>query len=312
MTVHTPQPCVGAVMSLTNNAGANVALLDNGAYPGNVPYENDTWTWTGTDWTQKGQAFDTTAPLPGRIDSAGSYDGNNFVLFGGRGASATDGTLDDTWSWSGTAWTKLAPATSPSGRYKHEMAYLSTGANPGSVMFGGRNNNDFLEETWVWTGTTWTQIALANGTSPAARVDHAMAASPTAVLLFGGSTTNQQLNDTWNFNGTVWAKLGPATSPSARSGHCMAYDSSNSIWVMFGGANEYNYLPETWIFTGTNWQLVSVPAGTGPSGRVGASMAFDIGSHKTIMFGGVTGTHNNSAVSHTWSFDGAALTWTLL
>ena len=59
------------------------------------------------------------------------------------------------------------------------------------VMFGGCSNSicsSYLNETWIWNGTTWAQQAPA--TSPSGRQGAAMAYGNTStnpgVILFGG------------------------------------------------------------------------------------------------------------------------------
>ena len=61
-----------------------------------------------------------------------------LILFGGF-----DGAYqNDTWSWDGTTWTQLFPATSPPGRYDATMAFdQATGQ---LILFGGTNAVDFL------------------------------------------------------------------------------------------------------------------------------------------------------------------------
>ena len=310
MTVHTPLRCANSVMSAAPNAsaGSKVVLLDTGNYPSFSNFLNETWTFSGTDWTNTSSGLVNASPLPARINGTMSYDGTNVMLFGGQGGSALTGVLGDTWLWNGTTWSQATPATSPFARYKAESAYLS---GTGVVLFGGQSLLGKLLETWIWNGTTWSLVSVANGSSPNARTDHVMAASSSLVVLFGGEGTNQQFNDTWTFNGTTWTKLAPATSPSVRSGACMSYDSTNSLWVMFGGKNEYGTLNETWTFNGTTWSQVAVPAGTGPSGRINAQMCWDSQSATTIMFGGISAT-DSYASDHTWSFNGSTLAWTKL
>jgi hypothetical protein len=56
-----------------------------------------------------------------------------MLLFGGQ-SDRYPGYLGDTWSWNGTTWTKLSPATSPTARYGASMAY-----DPGTeamLLFG--------------------------------------------------------------------------------------------------------------------------------------------------------------------------------
>jgi hypothetical protein len=65
---------------------------------------NDTWTWDGTDLTQR---FPAHSP-PARQLMGMAYDSTNgrVLMFGG-----TDGGGDDTWTWDGTDWTQRLPRT---------------------------------------------------------------------------------------------------------------------------------------------------------------------------------------------------------
>jgi hypothetical protein len=311
MTTHTPLRCANSVMAADPgaSAGSRVVLLDTGNYPSFSSFLNETWTFSGTDWTDTSATLvNANGPLPGRTDMVMSYDGYNVMMFGGKTGSSTGGALEDTWLWSGTAWTQATPATSPFARWNASCAYL---VGTGVVMFGGENTLNRLLETWVWDGyhQTWSLLSFANGASPNARTGHVMASSGSTVLLFGGEGDNSQFNDTWTFTGGVWTQLTPATSPSVRSGACMAYDSVNSLYVLFGGSNEYDYATATWTFNGTTWTK-QAPA-TSPAGRKGAQMCFDSQSGTTIMFGGVSATTNYPS-NETWSFNGSTLTWTQL
>ncbi len=326
MTTNTPLRCANSVMSaFPGSSGKQVVLLNSGNYPGFSNFLNETWTFNGSgtpNWTdQSVSLINSTGPLPGRINATMAYDGYNVMMFGGQGAENSVGVLNDTWIWSGTAWTQKGgvglPLASPFGRFGMQSAHLNTiGGGGGVVMFGGENLVYNLLETWIWDGglQTWTQLTVANGAGPAARTGHVMASDGTNVVMFGGQGTNQQFNDTWVYTtSSGWTKLSPATSPSVRSGAVLAYDSTNSKFVLFGGHNEYNYLDETWTFTigsGT-WTQVTVANGVGPSGRIGAQMAFDAAGATTIMFGGYSASDSYASDS-TWSFDGSALTWTKL
>src|SRR5437867_2938382 len=112
MTTHTPKPCSGAAM--TRRASSEIVLLNTGNYPGTNDYLNTTWKWTPSDWTAVSSTdIDASGPLPLRTDFSMAYDGTRVVLFGGRGASELTGSLQDTWYWNGTAWSKQTPATTP-------------------------------------------------------------------------------------------------------------------------------------------------------------------------------------------------------
>ena len=308
MTTHTPLRCANSVME--QRGTHEVVLLDTGNYPSYSSFLNETWTWNGTDWTHVGATLmDANGPLPGRSQMTMAYDGYNMTLFGGQGAGSGQ-IFNDTWSWNGTTWTKESPATSPFGRFGAKAAYLST---VGLVMFGGfggAGNGVYLNETWIYNGTTWSLVSVPNTATgaPSARVGHCLAASNTTLIMFGGSVSSGEIkNSTWSFNGTAWTKLNPATSPSARAGAAMAYDTANSKWVVFGGMNEYNYLPETWTFDGTTW--TQVHTATVPAGRVGAQMCYDSQSGTVLMYGGISGGTNYPS-NETWSFNGT--NWTKL
>jgi len=105
---------------------------------------NDTWVWDGTTWTQKSPA---NSP-PSRDVHAMAYDAarGQVVLFGGHDGNQP-GRLNDTWVWDGTTWTRKSPASSPSSRFGHAMAYDA--ARGQVVLFGGWDNNS-LNDTWVW------------------------------------------------------------------------------------------------------------------------------------------------------------------
>jgi hypothetical protein len=313
MTTHTPLRCANSVMSAAPTGGARVVLLNTGNYPSFSNYLNETWIFTGTDWTNLSSSTINSSPLPLRANACMSYDGTNVMLFGGQGGSSSAGSLNDTWLWNGTTWTKATPTNAPFARWSAEAAYI--GSNT-VVMFGGCNVLYDLLETWTWNGSTqaWTQVAVANGAGPAARTGHMFAGDGSSkAVLFGGQGTNSQFNDTWTYTTAAgWTQVSPATSPSVRSNGCMVYDSVNSIWVMFGGSNEYTYDTATWTFNGTTWTK-AVAGGTSatPCGRIGAQMSFDVTSGKTILFGGI-GANANYPLNDTWSFNGATSTWTQL
>lgn len=330
MTITNPLRCSKSVM-VSN--GTNITLLDTGNYPSYSNFLNQTWTWSGSgaaaNWTNTSATLvNSNGPLPGRINQSMAYDGYNVMLYGGQTASSTSGVYQDTWVWNGTVWTQVGgigfALNAPYGRYNAQAAFLAGSGSNKSLLFGGEEVGQLLNETWLWTGTatpattgTWTQIAVPNGTGPAGRTNHCLAGSTTApgtVLLFGGQGTNSQFNDTWTYTAAAgWTQIFPTTSPSIRSGASMCYDVANSQWVMFGGSNEYNFLVETWVYKAGVWTQVSVPNGTGPSGRLFAQMAYDVTNSQSILYGGITATAQYPS-NQTWALSGTgtALTWTLL
>lgn len=317
MTAHSPLRCSRSGMVRLPTASQKVVLFDPGAYPSVSNYLNQTWTWNGTDWTNQSPnnlSIDPASPLPGRLNHMMAYDGYNVMLFGGQAGSSTGGVLQDTWTWSGTAWTQATVASPPFGRYLAEACQLTTSSSNVIMFggFGGAGNGQIIVETWQWNGgaKTWTLLS-SGGTAatPAGRVGHCMDGGTANLVMFGGSNAPGDVlyNDTWTFNGSTWTQVFPATSPSVRVGASMAFDQTHNVWVLFGGKNYYNYLPETWTFNGTTWTQATPT--TSPPGLAWSQMCWDAHTGTVLLFGGEAASTNYPANS-TWSWNGT--TWTLL
>ena len=98
-----------------------------------------------------------------------------------------------------------------------------------TVLFGGTDTSGTaLAETWVYDGTTWTNVTpLPGAPNPPARLWAGMAfdtATGTAIL-FGGCAKiacSQYLGDTWSWNGSAWTNMNPSGTPSPRRAPAMA------------------------------------------------------------------------------------------
>ena len=164
-------------------------------------YLSDTWTWDGSTWAEQNPAMSP----PAREGASMAFDPatGDLVLFGGFN-SLLQGSLSDTWTWDGSTWAQLSPATSPLARNDATMAFdPATGA---LVLFGGANSTSgYLSDTWTWDGSTWAQLSPAM--SPPARAHASMAFDPATgdLVLFGGATffgaanSTGLLSDTWNW-----------------------------------------------------------------------------------------------------------------
>ena len=122
----------------------------------------------------------------------------------------------------------------PPARAGMGMAYDA--AREQVVLFGGVDcslGNEF-NDTWVWDGTTWTQVFPA--TSPSAR-ESTMTydAARGRIVLFGGRVNGIVLNDTWTWDGTTWTEQHPSTVPPVRDNPGLAYDAQRGKVVMFSG-----------------------------------------------------------------------------
>lgn len=171
----------------------------------------DTWLRTDGTWTLAGTGTNA------RSSHGMAFDGTQVIVFGGMRNGNTE-TLGDTWAWNGSAWTQLAPATSPSARALPQMAYDP--AHDRLVLFGGRDAQLVaLDDLWEWNGTTWTQIATP--VRPPGRYNASFAFDPMRqrLVMFGGRNSNFiDLDDTWELDGSTWRQLVVENHPVAQNG----------------------------------------------------------------------------------------------
>jgi hypothetical protein len=190
-----PSPRFGA--SMAYDAATGTVVLFGGS--GRHGLLNAAWTWNGSTWAQQSPA---TRPVA-QAGTVMAYDAatGTVVLFAAavRQPPPLLPSLDSTWTWDGSTWTRQSPAASPPARIATVMAYdAATGT---VVLFGGAGNNGttLLGDTWAWDGSTWTQQAPA--TSPPARANASMAydAASGTVVLFGGNDPRGLVHDTWTW-----------------------------------------------------------------------------------------------------------------
>ena len=227
---------------------------------------------------------------------------------GGTSPVGTD-QFSYTYAWS----LVTAPATVPSPR--EGAAIVNDGT--GLLLFGGFSGATLLNDTWHYSGGTWTQIVTAPALTPAARANPSLGVSGSQVVLFGGAcglpagTTTCLLNDTWTWDpvAQAWtpvqadAATPAAGQPTQRAGSMLATD-TNSLQVLFGGRDATGFLNDTWTFNGTGWTAQAPTAS--PTARAFGSMATDA-LGQVVLFGGWTGT---AVLGDTWTWNGS--NWTLM
>lgn len=230
-----------------------------------------------------------------------AYDGarQRLVLFGGETTGGL--TNGETWEYApATAtWTQRV-VTGPSARRNAVMVFDR--ANLVTVLFGGDTGSTTLGDTWIWNGTTWTQLTPTSAPSPRYNAGGAWDPVRQRVVIFGGTSGTANVNDVWEWNGTTWAQRTiSGTLPSARSAMGMAYDSARSRLVIFGGYDTA-VRSDTWEL-GTTWQQITSAT---LSARRLVAMDFHVPSSRVIIVGGTSG----SPITGSAAFDGS--TWTAL
>jgi Kelch motif len=277
-------------------------VLFGGRRPGTV--FGDTWTSGngGSTWTQQNPAHAPSA----RTGASMAYDAasHQLLLFGG-GATTGTGFSNQTWTWNGTTWTLLHPATSPPAREDSDLVYDA--ATKTMILFAGWHGS-YWDDTWSWNGTTWTELFPA--TSPSGRDSDALVYDPatkTAILYGGFRGTGYAPGDTWSWNGTAWTELFPSSSPGVDVfAWQAAYDAASHQVLVFGGdAGNNTFLNTTWAWNGTTWTKLS-PADSPPV-RAYGSMTYDSASQQVVLFAGSEDALKSFPAT-AWSWNGS--TWT--
>jgi PKD repeat protein len=256
-----------------------------------------------------------TGPIaPPTSDYVGmTYDpiDHYVVLFGGL--SSTGYPLNDTWTFENGTWTNISATAgpSPSARYGMEMTF---DAADGYVLaFGGTwfepcpgTGDPECDLTWSFVGGHWHPIST-EGSTPPASVSIAYDASDSYVVATNGVGT-------WRYSGGVWAPFCGTncsnfiTGPGVQG--TMAYDEGDGYVVLFGThpcdtcGVSYASGSFTWKFLAGKWTNLTATAGTPPSPRTDAVMAYDGASASVLLFGGIGSSGAGDAIwqNDTWWF----------
>jgi hypothetical protein len=199
-TASLPSARFGAAAAYLAGTGL---VMFGGANAGHTPVaDKGYWVWNGTSW-KLNSVVATSTNLPGdRYGHAMAASASLLLLVGG--ATANESATNSVWSFNGTAWSKVVPiGTAPSARFGHRLVWDISQSL--FVLIGGNNQSNGLgPEVWTTaTGSSWTKVAVANGSFPPNWMSSQACydAGSGKVLLFGGvsATTGQASAETWTF-----------------------------------------------------------------------------------------------------------------
>lgn len=179
--------------------------LDGGG-GGTAAWKTGTWVFTGSTWLS---AAGPSSPRSRYDHATATSTAGTALVFGGLADEGTYAGLDDTWSWDGSGWTQLSPATWPPPTRHPVLSRHGAGA----LLLS-------LTETWEWTGADWTQRAKA-GAPPSA--------FGTMASALGRAVYLDVLGLVWEWDGAAWTKKtesgNAVTGPIAElDGKVVAYD----------------------------------------------------------------------------------------
>lgn len=263
--------------------------------PANGGFEN--WAWSGQRWTRFPSA--TVPDLSGFAIAADPQRGR-IVLWGGFVGNVPS---SGTWEWNGLDWQPATPVGAPTVRSGAKLAFDPVTAR--IVLFGGNTAPTQptpvpSDQTWVYDGATWSQLALA--VRPGARFGQSMATDPARgrIVLYGGrGVLNTTFGDTWEFDGLGWSQRS-GTGPSPRVNAPMAYDPLRQrVVIAAGPATAVSTTPnETWEWDGVLWVQRATP--TVPVARGAGSLGFALAQGELVLHGGLVCQGSCDEVSDSW------------
>lgn len=226
----------------------------------------DTWVLDVTSDTWSRVSENTPALRVGATMAYGSARDELILV----GANKTTGTAE-TYRWSGSAWTKLSPATHPACVAQGALVdQRHTGrlVQVGGVCFSGETIVSRTNETWTWDGTNWTKDA--SNTTPGQVFGHAIAydARVQNVIIFGGVDVEER-QMTYAYRDRWKAVFVVAATPGPRSLAVGALDPLTREVILYGGLdrtlNHFDFWRRSrdlWSEIGARPPSCSYPAGS--------------------------------------------------
>jgi hypothetical protein len=279
-------------------ASTGKTLLWGGRFNGDARFA-DTWQWDGEGWLQVAD----TGPLPyGSWGIAFDSLRNVAVLFN----NDSNNRICETWEWDGEGWTQVEDDGPHPGLATFQMVYDT--ARQVTVLEGGSvtDANDpqaLAVGTWVWDGTTWTQVADVG--PPRRGAAMANDARRERLIRFGGGYITER--DTWEWDGNAWERV-EDIGPKGRFAHGMTGTSGATL--LFGGlavdpasstsALPFEVLRDTWTWDGRYWRQRQ---DMGPSPRAAPGLTWDTARTRAVLFGGATFSLVGSQIEPTYFAD---------
>ena len=203
-------------------------------------------------------------------------------------------SLEQVWSWDGTAWTQL-DAHGPPAMVVTGVAYDTE--RRVVVRYGGlpMRSNTCQPETWEWDGAEWSETSA----DPPTACDHIFLAYEAArqrTLLFGGGDDSGNLiEETWAWDGMRWRLLSDS-GPPGRAHFGFVYDDSHGQTLLYGGYDGSQVFSDFWTWDGSAWHQDALEE-PGPRSHLGMAVRPD----GMLLFGGATNASTfTSLTDETW------------
>lgn len=197
-------------------------------------------------------------------------------------------------------WTKFDPSTKPGPRRFASFEYDPVQKR--TVLYGGFDGFNYLNDTWVWNGSSWTEIKNKRAD---ARALTTMWFDPklNKMVIYGGigqpsrDDAVKRYNDMWQLESgtTGWTKMTITATPGERFGAKVLVDPRTNRVMLFGGirVDQVTDKVRAQVFANDVWEWdgawKKIETAQVPPGRENFMMAYDPFANNIAMFGGYAG-----------------------
>ena len=261
-------------------------------------------------------AFDANPPWKNAFPPAYDIESDRTIILNMSG---------ETWAleYSTATWELMDPATAPSGRCGHTMAYDIE--SDVVILYGGFACNNPMDppskEVWAYNYNTNTWKEMAAG--PDERIYHTAAydSESDRMLMWGGRPHTDNTNTSiwaYDYNTNTWSEHPSENGPANRSSyHTMTYIPELDRTILFGGvvltgAFGGDFVLDIWEydFNNNSWSLVETTGDTPPP-LAKQVMVYDPVTGLMYMYGGSREViYDDAYISYEfWSFDPVNHIW---
>jgi hypothetical protein len=247
----------------------------------------------------------TPATHPGNLSGfAMAYDAKDGYVVGFGGLSIKSKLSDETWAFSAGNWTQLYPTLSPPGTGNTALVYDNSTQQV--IYFGGwywpssAISPTPLNQTWAFSGGTWTQLTPPHSPPPGEGAMTFDPATGSPVLYEGSRQSNGSvIFQTWTFQNGSWSRVQPGKAPLQRP-IGLVYDPDVGGVVLIGQVSSSNLSVESWILKSGTWRHLTTtnepPVSTGYGCPCIQSVVYD------PLDGFLLLVAPGSFAQHTWKF----------
>ncbi|GIV96542.1 MAG: hypothetical protein KatS3mg057_1199 [Herpetosiphonaceae bacterium] len=213
-------------------------------------------------------------------------------------------------------WQRIEPAgAAPPARRDAALAYDR--ARNRVILFGGRNGETPLDDTWAFDleSRMWQALATGDAPRPPARfsVIAGVDEERGRLLITTGQAGAQFFNDVWSFDlaTDTWAPVDVAgEAPRPRYGSAGGILTGSGALYLSHGFSDQGRFDDTWAFdlAANTWRNMT-PQGELPLKRC-LHAAASAGPAALVLFGGCSSGFGPCPQGDTWLFDEHTGSWT--